>query len=76
MKPFFKSLLRADGETSSKRFTALITLLLLTACVIANLFGIQVDSNIIYTLGGIICASLGMTMVQQTQQPINIDDKG
>jgi hypothetical protein len=65
MKQFLKELLSASDKTSSRRFTAMICLALLTTCVIAHLFGIAIDSNIIYALTGIITASLGMTMVNK-----------
>lgn len=65
MKQFLKSLLKSDGETSSKRFTAIVSLLLLTTCIIAHLFGVQIDHEVLYTLSALICSCLGMTLISK-----------
>lgn len=62
MIEFIKSLLKPDGEMSSKRFVALWAMLVFTAIAICSLCGIVIYDPILYSTVGIVTGALGMTM--------------
>jgi len=63
MKEFLLSLFKSDGAVSSKRVIAFIALLLFIVEVICSLCGVVIDQNILYSTIGLICTSLGMTLI-------------
>jgi len=66
MIQWFKSMLSADTDVSSKRFISIFGLFLFTIVVGSTLYGISVPEPIIYALVSIILGSSAMTLVQNT----------
>lgn len=60
---FFKSLISASSDSSSKRFISLYSLFLFTIVIFCNLFGIQIMSEIIYALVSLILGTSVLTLV-------------
>lgn len=65
---FIEKLLDSKNSISSKRFTTLVTLLLLCIVVIAALFGIEVSESIIYSLASLISIGIGSTLINYSGQ--------
>lgn len=63
MKDFFTKLITAGSGLSSKRFSGLWAMLLLSVVVIAALFQIIVPDIIIYSLVAIVLGNAGMTLI-------------
>lgn len=71
MIDFFKNILTANNPLSSKRFTQLYSLLLMTLVIIFSIIGIfygkiesDVISTILYILAGIVTGQSILTVVQ------------
>lgn len=64
MKNFFDNLLNADNPTSSRRFTAMVGLVLFlieSGCLIA---GLNVPEYLLYTTTGLIISALGLAALK------------
>lgn len=68
MKDFFIKLLTAGSGLSSKRFTSLWAMVLLTVIVIAILFAVVVPDIIIWALVSIVLGQAAMTLVQNNNK--------
>lgn len=64
MKDFFMKMFSADTEVSSKRFTSVFALLLLTVVIICSLLSVNVPEVIIYALVSIILGSSTLTLIK------------
>ena len=65
MKGFFNKLLNSEDPTSSKRFTALVGLILLVGSIVCSLAGIKVDHEIFYVTAGLTLTALGLTALSR-----------
>ena len=67
---FTRSLLSEDGAVSSKRFIALISLILFCVMVIAALYGKVVPEVYIYADVSLILGQSAMTLVQNNSNSV------
>jgi len=65
IRDFFERLLNSQDPTSSRRFTALVSLILFSATVIAMFFKVDIPSEILYATSGLALACLGLTSLKK-----------
>ena len=65
MRKFFSNLINAEDPTSSRRFAALIGLLLFTATVITSIAGVDIHNEVLYATGGLTTLCLGLTILRK-----------
>jgi hypothetical protein len=65
MKKFFANLLSNSSTVSSKRFTALVGLILLVVAETSIIIGKQIPPELLYVLSGLILGSSAMTLAQK-----------
>ena len=64
MTQFFKNILNSKNATSSRRFVAMVGLILFTATVICGLCGVDIGGEILYATGGLTTICLGLTTIK------------
>jgi hypothetical protein len=63
MKEFLNRVLNSQDNTSSRRFSALVGLILYASAAIVIMCGVDIDMEILYATGGFVSIMLGLTTI-------------
>jgi hypothetical protein len=72
---FFNKLLTGNSGTSSKRFVALFFSFTFFIVIISSLFGIETNSEIIWSIVSLIAGGLGFSSLDKFSKNNNIDNE-
>jgi hypothetical protein len=63
MREFLNRVLNSQDNTSSRRFSALVGIVLYAAAAIVIMCGVDIDMEILYATGGFVAIMLGLTTI-------------
>ena len=74
MREFFKQLVTSRSGVSSKRFTALMALVLIVAVTVASICGVVISGDIVWGLVTLCLTSAGLTAIPYKNENKKGDD--